>query len=146
MKNNPQNEGIISENFEGVGTVSREMIHERAAELALIGSKEPGSISQDNYQQAKRELTGESDIDRQEEVLNSFPESKRWDPVPGTEGRETPGAKSDDEDDDGESEVEQLVEQGAEEAAHDQMLQAAKETDADEQPIQHKTTAHPKRR
>jgi hypothetical protein len=67
------------------------------------------------------------DIDRQDEVLNALPESKRGDPTPGSTGRETPGAEDEDMDDEGRSETEQLVEQGSEEAVHDQMLEAAKE-------------------
>jgi hypothetical protein len=126
MKNNPVNKGVISENFRGVGTVSRNMVHQRASELAQIEGRNPLSISQADYEQAKRELTGESDIDRQEAILDSLPESERWDPVPGSTGHETPGAQSEDMDDEGKSESEQLVEQGVEEAEHDQMLQAAK--------------------
>ena len=34
MKNDPMNEGVISENFSGIGPVSRKMVHQRASELA----------------------------------------------------------------------------------------------------------------
>ena len=88
MKNNPVNKGIISENFNGIGPVSRKMVHERASELAQIGGRLPQSISQADYEQAKRELTGESDIDSQEAILDSLPESKRWIPC-----RDRPGMK-----------------------------------------------------
>lgn len=126
MKNNPVNEGVLSNNFSGIGPVSRAMVHKRASELAQIAGRLATSVTQADYQQAKRELTGESDIDGQDAILDSLPESKRWDPVPGSEGRETPGSSSEDMDDEGRSESEQLVEQGAEEAEHDKMLQAAK--------------------
>jgi hypothetical protein len=126
MKNNPVNEGVLTNNFSGIGPVSRAMVHKRAAELAQIAGRLAASVTQADYQQAKRELTGESDIDFQDAILDSLPESKRWDPVPGSEGRETPGSSSEDMDDEGRSESEQLVEQGAEEAEHDKMLQAAK--------------------
>jgi hypothetical protein len=82
----------------------------------------PGDIAA-----AKHELAGESETDRQDDLLDSIPESKRWDPVPGSEGYETPGAESEDMDDEGRSEAEQLVDQGSEEAEHDRMLQAAEE-------------------
>jgi hypothetical protein len=126
MKNNPVNEGVLSNNFSGIGPVSRAMVHKRASELAQIAGRLPMSVTQADYEQAKRELTGESDIDRQDTILDSLPESKRWDPVPGSTGHETPGSSSEDMDDEGRSESEQLVEQGAQEAEHDQMLQAAK--------------------
>jgi hypothetical protein len=127
MKNNPINKGIISEKLAGVGPVTRKMLQQRASELALIAGRPRHEVQQADYEQAKRELTGESDIDRQDAILNALPESKRGDPVPGSVGRETPGAEDEDMDDEGRSETEQLVEQCSEEAIHDQMLEAAKE-------------------
>ena len=35
MEKNPLNRGLISENFGGIGPVTRDMIHARARELAL---------------------------------------------------------------------------------------------------------------
>lgn len=46
--------------------VNREMVHVRACELALVNPRSEGRVSQADYEQAKRELTGESDTDRQE--------------------------------------------------------------------------------
>ncbi len=126
MKNNPVNKGVISEKLAGIGPVSRAMLHQRAAELALIAGRGSPAVLQSDYEQAKRELTGESDTDRQDAVLDALPESKRWDPVPGSAGSETPGAQSEDMDDEGRSEGEQIVLQGVEEANHDLMLQAAR--------------------
>jgi hypothetical protein len=128
MGKNPLSKGILTENSVGIGTVTRAMVHERARELALIAGRVPPHVSQAEYEQAKRELTGESDIDRQEALLESMPESKRWDPVPGSAGRQVPEAPSEDEDDEGRSETEQLVDEGAEEADRDRMLQAARES------------------
>ncbi|MEO6569204.1 MAG: hypothetical protein ABIO94_10620 [Opitutaceae bacterium] len=71
-------------------------------------------------------MTGESDIDRQDALLDALPESKRWDPVPGSEGRQVPESPSEDEDDEGRSETEQLVDEGALEAERDRMLRAAR--------------------
>jgi hypothetical protein len=59
-------------------------------------------------------------------MLESIPETKRWDPVPGSTGRQVPESPSEDEDDEGRSESEQLVDEGAEEAERDQMFQAAR--------------------
>jgi hypothetical protein len=124
MGKNPINKGIVSKNFAGVGPVTREMVNARARELALIAGHAP-HVSQSDYEQAKRELTGESDIDRQDELIESMPESKRWDPVPGSEGSQVAELQSEDEDDEGRSETEQLVDQGAEDADRDRMLRAA---------------------
>ena len=102
------------------------MVHERARELSIMAGRESHQVTQADYEQAKRELTGESDIDRQDALLDALPESKRWDPVPGSEGRQVPETPSEDEDDEGRSETEQLVDEGAEEAERDRMLQAAR--------------------
>jgi len=51
-------------------------------------------VRQADYEQAKRELTGGPDMDRQEAVLESLPEGKRWDPVPGSTGRQAPESPS----------------------------------------------------
>ncbi len=128
MGKNPLSKGVLTENFVGIGTVTRAMVHARASELALIAGRAGQQVSQADYEQAKRELTGESDIDRQEALLESVPESKRWDPVPGSAGRQVPELPSEDEDDEGRSETEQLVDEGAEEAERDRMLQAARQS------------------
>jgi hypothetical protein len=98
----------------------------RAKELALIANRPTPQVSQLDYKQAERELTGESDIDPQAAMLESIPESERWDPVPGSAGRQMPASPSEDEDEEGRSESEQLAEEGVGEAEYDQMLQAAR--------------------
>ena len=126
MEKNPLNKGVLTENFIGIGPVTRAMVHARARELALIAGRPPPHVEQVDYEQAKRELTGEPVIDPQEARLESIPESERWDPVPGSDGRQAPESPSEDEDDEGRSESEQLAEEGVGEAEHDQMLQAAR--------------------
>jgi hypothetical protein len=126
MNENPLNKGVLTENSIGIGTVTREMVEARANELAAIAGRVPPQASEVDYEQAKRELTGESDIDVQEAVLESIPESERWDPVPGSTGRHAPESFGEDEDSEGRSESAQLVEEGVKEAEHDQMLQAAR--------------------
>jgi hypothetical protein len=126
METNPVSKGIISENFSGVGAVTRGMVHQRAKELAMISGRSASQVSQSDYEQAKRELTGESDMDRQDEILESLPEAKRWDPVPGSTGREdqVPPSDYEYEDEEGRNESAQLVEEGVQEAEHDLMVKA----------------------
>jgi hypothetical protein len=126
MNTNPLNKGVITENFAGIGTVTRKMVRERAVELAIINGRSAQEASKSDWEQAKRELTGEPDLDPKEAVLESAPESERWDPLPGSTGHKAPESAREDEDDEGRSESEQLVEQGVQEAEHDQMLQAAR--------------------
>jgi len=123
---NPLKAGVLTENSAGIGTVTRGMVRERAVELALINGRTALEVSQSDWEQAKRELTGEPDTDPKEAVLESAPESERWDPVHGSTGHKVPVASSEDEDDEGRSDSERLVEEGIAEAEHDQRLQAAR--------------------
>src|SRR5438046_9320575 len=86
MRKNPLNKGIIMENAVGIGTVTSEMVQARARELAAINGH-PSKPSEADYQQAKRELTGESEMDPQEESSEFIPESEGWAAVAGSTGR-----------------------------------------------------------
>jgi hypothetical protein len=132
MNKNPLNKGILTEHATVVGPVNRDMVQARARELALIAGRTAPEVSKADYDQAKRELTGESDLDRQDALLDALPEAKRWDPVPGSTGHQAPESASEDEDDEGRSETEQLVNEGVHEAEHDQMLQAARAAEKQE--------------
>jgi hypothetical protein len=129
MKTNPLKEGVLTENSAGIGTVSRKMVRERAVELAVINGRSAQEVSKSDWEQAKRELTGEPEIDPKEAVLESAPESDRWNPVPGTAGHKVRVASSADEDDEGRSDNERLVAEGIEGAEHDQMRQANSKRD-----------------
>ena len=126
MRKNPLNKGIIMENAAGVGTVTSEMVEARARELAEIDGRPSSKPSEADYRQAKRELTGEAEIDPQEESSESMPESEGWDPVPGSTGRQAAESLGEDEDVEGRSESAQLFEEGVSEAEHDQMRQASR--------------------
>ena len=102
------------------------MVRERAIELALINGRSAQEVLKSDWDQAKRELTGEPDEDAKETVLESAPESERWNPLPGSSGTQVPVAGSEDEDVEGRSDNERFVEEGIAGAAHDQMLQAAR--------------------
>jgi hypothetical protein len=112
MRKNPLNKGIIMENAAGIGTVTSEMIEARARELAAINGRPSSEPSEADYQQAKRELTGEAEIGPQEENSESIPESDGWDPVPGSTGRQAADSLGEDEDAEGRSESAQLFEEG----------------------------------
>ena len=112
------------ENAAEIGTVTSEMVEARARELAAINGRSQPSKA--DYQQAKRELTGEEETDPQGESREeSVPESDGWEPVPGSTGRQAADSLGEDEDSEGRSESAQLFEEGISEAEHDQMRQAA---------------------
>jgi hypothetical protein len=126
MKTDPSQEAALIINSTGIGTVTRKMVRERATELALINGRSAQDVSAFDWEQAKRELTGEPDMDPKEALLEAAPESERWDPLPGSTGHIVPVTSIDGEDDDGRSMGEKLIDEGVQEAEHDQMLQAAR--------------------
>ncbi|MFZ0826023.1 MAG: hypothetical protein WAO02_01240 [Verrucomicrobiia bacterium] len=126
MKANPLKKGALTENSAGLGTVTRKMVRERAIELAVINGRTARDVSESDWKQAKSELTGEPGADPKETIIESAPESERWDPVPGSAGHKVPVASNEDEDDEGRSDDERLVDEGMAGAEHDQERQAAK--------------------
>jgi hypothetical protein len=127
MRKNPLNKGIIMENADGIGTITPAMVEARARELARINGRDSSKPTEADYQQAKRELTGEEEIDSQEDNVESVPESEDWDPVPGSTGRQAAESLGEDEDAEGRSEAAQMYEEGVNEAEHDQMRRATEE-------------------
>lgn len=126
MKTNPLKDGVISENSAGVGTVTGKMVRTRAAELAVIDGLLSSAATKAHFAQAKRELTGVQDEDPNDVILESAPESERWDLVAGSTGHKAPVAPSEDEDDEGRSDKERLVEGGIAEAEIEQSFQATR--------------------
>ena len=126
MKPNPLKDGLLTENSAGIGTVTRKMVRERAVELAVMDDRSAQEVSKSDWQQAKRELTGQRDMDPKEAMLESAPESERWDPVPGSTGHKVSAAPSEDEDEEGRSDNERLVDEGIAGAELDQMDQATR--------------------
>ena len=126
MARNPLKDGNISENFFGIGTVSREMVLGRAEELATINGDWLHKVSASDFEQARQQLTGEPGTALEEADLEAPPESERWDLMPGSTGHKVRVAPSDDEDEEGRSDNERLTEEGVAGAEHDRMLQAAR--------------------
>ena len=126
MNINLLKKGVLTVNNKETGEVSLKMLQERALELAAIEGRSEQDVSQSDWEQAKRELTGEPEMDPQKALLEAAPESERWDPLPGSTGHRAPTITSDAEDSEGRSDSEALVEEGVREAEHDQMLQAAR--------------------
>jgi len=126
VNTNPLKQGILIENSNGIGTVTPEMVRQRAKELAIINGRAAQDATKNDFDQARRELTGESDMDPNQTILESAPESERWDPVHGSTGDKVAAAPSEDEDDEGRSDSARLFEEGVQEAEHDQMLQSAR--------------------
>jgi len=126
MKTNLLKKGKVTINSAGIGTVTRKMVRKRAAELARLAGRSAREVSESDLATARRELTGEPELDPRQAALEAVPESERWDPVPGSQGHKVPVTSDEDVDDEGRSDNEKLVEEGIEEAELDQMNQAAR--------------------
>src|SRR5207237_9923889 len=124
---------ILMGNPAALVTVTSEMVEARARELAAINGH-PSKPSEADYQQAKRELTGEAETDPQEESSESIPDSDGWDLVPGSTGRQAADSLGEDEDAEGRSESAQMFEEGVTEAEHDQMRQASRAEEQSDEP------------
>ena len=132
MNTNPLTKGVIAENFSGLGTVTLEMVQKRAVELALINGRTADRVSTADFSQAKRELTGGSDLDPQEASLDEIVETNDRKDFADSTGRKLPVSPDDEEDSEGRSIGEQLVSEGVDEAEHDQMLQAARDAEKED--------------
>jgi hypothetical protein len=126
MKQNQIEEGRISQHSRGLGTVTEDMVRERARELALINGRAPDHLSEADLAQARRELVDAPLPPEAPEgaLEDSLPESERWDPNHGSEGTQAPVYPAHDE----QTDVEKLTEEGLEEAQHDQMVEGTKDS------------------
>lgn len=121
-KRHESSDGKVAQHSRGLGTVTPEMVTQRAQEIALINRRQNDKPTPEDWQEAKRELTGTSDSSS--DSLDEIPVSKRWDPVPGSTSRHATNRPPDDE----QSVAESLVESGVEEAEHDQMVEGTRES------------------
>ena len=119
MKNTGENSGRISDHFRGLGTVTGEMVERRAKEIAIINGRTPHNFTENDWVQAKHELLGDSVEIEAEEPIAAL---TRWDEEPGTSGHRVENSPSSDE----QTVAEHLVEEGVEEANHDQMLKGSR--------------------
>ena len=123
MKQRSEPHGIISEHFKGVGTVTRDMVVERAREVALINGRDPHHYSKEDYLEAKRELTGDFSVDG--EQSDPVETMTNWDEDPEAAGHPVGRVEPADE----QTLAEELVEEGISEAEHEQLVEGAKAED-----------------
>jgi hypothetical protein len=124
-ENSQPRPGKISLHGDGMGVPSPDLVEKRAREIALIDERDPDDFTDADWAQARRELLGEVTPSAPEETTESAELEEEWPVVGGDKGHRVPRQGVDD--DDGETLGEHLVEDGLEEATHDQMLEARKE-------------------
>lgn len=99
--------------------VTPDMVENRARELALIAGREPNRVTASDRIQAKKELLGDESADAPMDDTGITP-SGMGAPPTSTGKRTKPQLPTDDE-----TEA-QTVQEGLDEAEHDEMVQAAK--------------------
>lgn len=115
--------GKISVHGNGVGAPTPELVEKRAREIALIDERDPNEFTDGDWDQARKELLGvelTTPAEDTDEVADAMSDR---DGVPDESGHRVPRAGLEDDEDLGA----RLVTGGIEEAAHDQMVEAAKE-------------------
>jgi hypothetical protein len=118
MKTTNNSSGKIARGLQGMGTVTAEMVDERARELAVINGRE---LNQADIREAKRELLGlEDNLSEESEVENEREAGFLKNASNGGK-RVTPVGPSDPEIQD-----QYLVQEGVDEAEHDTMLKGAR--------------------
>ena len=68
MAKNYPNPGAWPVSVASPGPATRALVHPRTQELASIAGRAPAAVTQSDYEQAQRELTGGSDLDRQNTI------------------------------------------------------------------------------
>lgn len=81
------NESTSTENSNDIVAPARKKLRERATELAILSGRSGQDVSKSDWEQAKRELTGEPGADPKEAILESVPGSGSSDPADGSKGR-----------------------------------------------------------
>lgn len=119
--------GKIAQGSEGLGTVTPDMVEERARELAKAdGRPEP---NEKDLFEARQELLPSGEDATAPELDDSSLESiTEWDTAPESTGSQAPKLEPYDDD----NIAEQLVEEGIAEADHDQRVTAAEENPPEE--------------
>jgi hypothetical protein len=105
-----------------------EMVNKRAREIALIDERNPDEFTAADWEQARRELTGVETSGSSEGPLEAAASLGERGSIPGETGSRAPRIAPKDEAllDEG------LVSRGVDEAAHDQMVEAAQEDQTQE--------------
>jgi hypothetical protein len=124
MKEKKPSSGKIELHGNGMGVPSPEDIERRAREIAMIDERNPDEFTDADWSQARQELMGAENNDPPEETPDNSKVTEEWEVTPDDRGRRVPRSGIEDEE---ETVGEQLVSDGREEAAHDQMLEARKE-------------------
>jgi hypothetical protein len=115
--------GKIDIHGNGLGVPSPELVKRRAREIAMIDERNPDEFTDSDWNQAKEELLGVEPGRAHEVDERIAGDVSERDEIAGATGHRAPKNGFDEE----ETLGEELVSDGINEAAHDQMLEARRE-------------------
>jgi hypothetical protein len=124
MKTSFRSQGKISCRSEGLGTVTDEMVRQRAREIALINGRDSKHLLESDWRQARIELIGTehtSEAGEEESVSGQH----GWREEPSNTGHHVGNVKPSDE----QTQAERLVQEGVDEAEHEQMVEGSRKTE-----------------
>lgn len=121
-KNSQMPIGDLSGRETELGVTTPEMVEQRAREIARLNERNPDQFNYADWQQARAELTGTQPSGSSEDSGEFADSLSERGSVPGESGRKIPRVAPKDES----LLDEHLANRGVEEAAHDQMVEAAK--------------------
>jgi hypothetical protein len=123
MKQNSLEKGRFVEHSQGLGTVTERMVQERARELAMINGRPAHQVLAADLEEARRELTERESMESSPTPEENLTEEERWDAIGESKMKRGETIQAADE----QTFAEELVDEGVEEAEHDQMAEAARE-------------------
>lgn len=114
----------MTEHSRGLGTVTRETVLKRAREIALINGRSEDQVLPNDFDEAKRELTGGGELvsDPEAPVRRSHDEIRET--IRGSQARVAGRVPAHDE----QTDAEKIVEQGMMDAEHDRMVEGTRES------------------
>jgi hypothetical protein len=123
MRENHNKEGRFTQHGRGLGTVTAEMVRERAADLAKVNGRPSGQVLDSDLRQACLELTGAETLVPNPTPEEELTEEERGEPVPESKGHKVPATETPDE----QTFAEELVDEGLEDAEQDSMVEGTLE-------------------
>src|ERR1044072_9868207 len=115
--------GKIELHGRGMGVPSNEDIEKRAREIAMIDERDPNEFTDSDWKQAREELMEIENDEPPEETPDTEELTEEPQGVAGSRGHHAPNQIPEEHDSLGA----EFVNDGGEEEAHDQMLEARKE-------------------
>lgn len=127
MKKQPFDRGVLKDNTAGFDPATRALVQACVRQLAMITGHAPPHVLQADRERSEGELTGETDLDQLDAMLDALSERKYADPGSGSTSLQTPEPSAEEADGEGKSETEQPVD-AEPSGPRNRKLQAARAT------------------